>query len=131
MRREPIGARGIDERRRRRSGQLGLRLLGDVRQDESQCERVVPGLADAREEQIGIVAACAEQQRHQSKGEMLRDVTERNVRTQTELKEEHRRVASCTKTKTRRNWKKKLIQPAVFQSENVASAMVVSTRPTS
>ena len=80
MRREPVGARGIDERRRRGSGQLGLRFPGDVRQDESQRERVVPRPADAREEQIGIVAACAKQQRYQSQGEMLRDVTERNVR---------------------------------------------------
>ena len=93
MRREPIGARGIDERRRGGSGQLGLRFPGDVRQDESQRERVVPGPADAREEQIGIVAACAEQQRHQSKGEMLRDVTERNVRPASRIKK--RASGSC------------------------------------
>lgn len=75
MRRESIGARGIDERRSSRSRELGLWFPGNIRQDESQRKCIISGPADAREEQICIVATCTKQQCDQSKGKMLRNVT--------------------------------------------------------
>lgn len=75
MRRESIRAGGVAERGRCRGGELGLRVPGDLGEDESQRERPVPGPAVAREEPDGVVAAGAEQQRDQPEGEMRCHVT--------------------------------------------------------
>jgi len=53
---------------------LGLRLPGDLGQDESQRGRPVPRLAHPREEPLGVVTAGAEQQRYKTQGEVCRYV---------------------------------------------------------
>lgn len=76
MRRESIGTRGVDERGCSGGCELGLWIFGNVGEDKSQRERPVPGPADAREEQVRLVAASAEQQCDQLEGKMLCDVTD-------------------------------------------------------